>query len=68
MKTWYIWSEGWSATGQWGSVDHHGSIDAETFEEACKEFFKNDSYFDDNHLTYWGCRLYPSKELAEHTP
>ena len=42
MQLYEIWSEGYVVTGNSATAHHHGSMEAETFEEACKKFFTSE--------------------------
>ncbi|MFF2798109.1 hypothetical protein [Lysinibacillus xylanilyticus] len=57
-----IWSEGYKATGQSAGAMCHGEAEGETFKEACVEFASTNKrfkeYFDEERMTYWGCRLF----------
>lgn len=57
-----IWCEGFVATGQRGKATLLGTIEANSFREACDLMAVKDSdfakYYDSSRLTYWGCRLY----------
>ena len=68
MKQYKIYSEGFSCTGQNGGVTFHGSVTANSFETACKQLAQADAdfskYFDARRLTYWGCRLFPTRQQA----
>jgi hypothetical protein len=68
MKTWQIWSEGYSVTGQAAEAHMHGAVEAETFEDACRAIAKRDGefaqYFDLQKMTFWGCRLFDNEADA----
>lgn len=68
MKTWQIWSEGYAVTGQSGEAHVHGSVEADTFNDACLTLAKRDSefaqYFDPQKMTFWGCRLFDNEADA----
>ena len=61
MKTYHIWSEGWAATGQSGGPTYHGSVEANSFKEACVIKFNGNKLFNPDHMTHWACRLYKGK-------
>ena len=62
VKTYEIFSEGYIATGGSSGHVYHGSSTGETFKEACINYAKTNKefaeYFDENRMTYWGCRLF----------
>lgn len=68
MKTWDIWSEGYQCTGDRSGALLHGQAEGRTFKEACQRFaYRNPAflrYFDDKHMTYWGCRLFNNERDA----
>jgi len=59
-----IWVEGFRATGQSGTAFLYAIQEADTFNEACKIALANNSSFDENSLTYWGCRLFNNETDA----
>lgn len=63
-----IWSEGYCASGDSGKATYHGFSEGKTFRAACKKFAENNtsfnSFFDEKNNSYWGCRLFDSKEKA----
>jgi hypothetical protein len=65
MNSYNIWSEGYSATGQSsGAVCLDRGVLADTFDEACIVALYGDPYFNENSLTYWGCKLYDNEYEA----
>ena len=68
MQTFKIWSEGYSATGEYGTHSLLGTSKGNSFKEAVINWMNNNpdykKLFDENRLTYWGCRLYPTEEEA----
>ena len=66
-----IWAEGFRATGESGKATLISTSKGKTFKEACINFSKTDpdfrKLFDENRLTYWGCRLYPTHLEAAKT-
>lgn len=64
MTLWYIWSEGFAATGQSGSATLHGTRMGETFEEACQALFKDDKTYSKEKNTLWGCHLFDNESDA----
>jgi len=71
MNAYQIWSEGFIATGDYGTAVYHGTGYGDTFKEACKQFARNykefENYYDEKSNTYWGCRLYPNEDKARKT-
>ena len=67
-RTWSIWCEGYRATGEYGRAHCMGQGLGDTFKEACVQFFEQRADlwedFDQEHLTYWGCRLFPDETPA----
>ena len=59
MKTFKIWSEGYSITGNSSEAMFHGEIDAENFEDACAKLLGDK--LDKNRLSIWGCRLFDNE-------
>lgn len=73
MKIYEIWSTGYVATGESGGPTFHGKVEAESFQEACNELasmsYSFDAYYNEENLTFWGCRLYETrKEALKNTP
>jgi len=64
MNKYSIWSEGYNATGQRSGAHFHGVGYGETFEEACKDFFKVDRFFNSNTMSYWGCKVFDNETDA----
>ena len=66
-----VWCEGFSATGQSGPATFWGSTLARDFPEACKKLAvqkpKFKDYFDPEHMTWWGCRLYDNATDARRS-
>ena len=62
-----IWSEGYVCTGNRSTAYFHGKQEAESFNEACDNFFKTDKYYNPNTMTYWGCHLYDNEGQARRT-
>jgi hypothetical protein len=70
MKKYDVWAEGFLCTGMEGipaNAHYHGSIEAESFKEACDKLFTSDEdlkYYSPKNLSYWGCSLFDNKEDA----
>ena len=66
-KLYEIWCEGYRATGESGGATLMGTSRAGNFRDACISFFagRRDGFnFNVDHLTYWGCSLYPDEAHA----
>jgi len=62
MKEYEIWSEGYQATGDSSGACFHGKVLATSFKEACiKHFGINNIYFDEDRLSFWGCKLFDNE-------
>lgn len=65
-----LWSEGYSATGNYSPVTFHGSFEAETLKEAIQAF--KDTLTDPYSIscinveneTFWGCRFFDNEADA----
>lgn len=64
MKEYAIWVEGFSIQGESCRASKVATITANSFEEACKKHYKNDTLFDENTLTVWGCKLFDNEKEA----
>lgn len=67
MSKYNIWVEGYLVSGMEGrpqGASFVASVEAESFSEACKKFYKNDPLFNEEHLTNWGCQLYDNEAEA----
>lgn len=66
METYNIWSEGYCVTGGYGKHHLLGTSKGNTFKEAVINWMNNNpdykKFFDENRLTYWGCKLFPTEE------
>ena len=69
MREYKIWSEGYAATGNSSGAVYHGVGFGKTFKEACSRFFALDrtGNYNENSLTYWGCRLYEHESQARRS-
>ena len=63
-----IWSEGYVVTGNSGGAMCHDKIKASSLKEACNKLSEKDEefkkFYSPDSMTYWGCRLYESKNVA----
>ena len=67
MKTFEVWMEGYSITGNCSGATYYGKYKAKRFKSAClKAMVKNKMLNDYNLIdnTYWGCRLYDNETGA----
>ena len=68
METYNIWSEGYRATGGYGKHHLLGTSKGNTFKGAVISWINSHpnfkDLFDEDSLTIWGCRLYPTEEEA----
>lgn len=62
-----IWCEGYQANGDSSGANLLATVYADSFREACIKHFKNDKLFNEENLTYWGCRLYDNRIDAQKT-
>ena len=68
MKAFPIWSEGYQATGEFGTAHFHGWSSGDNFLDACHNFadahpeFK--CYYNKEYNTYWGCGLFQEEFMA----
>lgn len=68
MKTFEIWMEGYSITGGYGKHILLGTSKGETFREAVINWINKNpdqkSLFNEENLTIWSCRLFPTEAEA----
>lgn len=64
MPKFQIWSEGYKATGEAQKACPQGSVEANSFQEACDELFLDNQSYDSERLTIWGCRLFDNEDAA----
>lgn len=67
MSIYQVWSEGYAATGNSSGAELLGEAEADDFASACSTFFEGsdrEKYFDQQRLTYWGCRLFDNEQDA----
>lgn len=62
MKDYDIWCEGYVATGGSSGANLLGHCVGKDLKDACKNLAKKDKefaiYFDEERMTFWGCRIY----------
>lgn len=70
-KRWQIWCEGYLATGMEGipaKAHLFGEVEAETFQEACDNFFtrsaEDKTLYHPSPPRYWGCGLFDNEADA----
>jgi hypothetical protein len=70
MKNFEIWSEGFRATGEWGTATYHGSCEGDSFKQVCILFATHNlnfaKYFDPDRMTFWGCKLFDNEYDARN--
>jgi hypothetical protein len=64
LLKWEVWCEGYQATGEQGFHHLMGTHQGRTFEEACRLLLGDSKFFNQEKLTYWSCRLFPTKGQA----
>lgn len=67
MKTFNIWQEGFSVTGDHAKAEFMGDYKGHSFKEACKKMVKDkglEGLYDPKQNTVWGCRLFDNEEAA----
>jgi hypothetical protein len=68
MPKFSVWMEGYEVTGNAAGAKLIGTIEADTFAQACAELMSkppwNDGNFNREQLTYWGCRLFDNEADA----
>jgi len=56
-----IWSEGFCVTGQQSKARLVATVNADSFQQACDKFYKNNEYYKSKNLSYWGCGLFDNE-------
>lgn len=65
MQLFEIWMEGFMfSVDEKSGASLCGKIEANNFKEACQLFFKDDSLFNEEQMTHWGCRLFDNETDA----
>ena len=70
MPKFNVWVEGYQVTGNEDEARLVGTIEADTFAEACARLMSKPPWNDDpslfnrEALTYWGCRLFDNETDA----
>jgi hypothetical protein len=67
-KLYDIWAEGYADNGGCAGAIRLGSAQGKTFKDACKTFAEEEEtfrqYFEEEQMTYWGCRLFDNEADA----
>lgn len=67
-KLYDIWAEGYVDNGGRAGAVRLGSARGKTFKDACRTFAEEEEsfrqYFDEEHMTYWGCGLFSNEADA----
>ena len=65
MTEFEIWAEGFVDNGGRAGATMLGKANGKTFKDACKNRAERDAefnrYFDEDRMTYWGCRLFDNE-------
>jgi hypothetical protein len=68
MPKFSVWMEGYEVTGNAADARLIGTVEADTFADACAEVMSrppwNDGNFNREQLSYWGCRLHANEADA----
>ena len=67
MKAYNIWMEGFAATGESAPASFVGTVQANSFKEACQKAFEGNSSYNPERNTYWGCRLFDNEAAARRS-
>lgn len=64
-----IWMEGYSCTGESAVARLIATHEGDSFRDACVSFSKNVDakrlgIFDEENLSFWGCRLFENEKEA----
>ena len=62
-----VWSEGYRATGEHGTAQKLGEVEAPTFAEACDLVCGKRGDYDSKRGTVWGCRLFNNEADARRS-
>jgi hypothetical protein len=63
--TFNIYCEGYAATGEFCPASWDGTVEAETFEEACQKLYGHLNYYDPKTNRLWGMQLFDNATDAE---
>lgn len=73
-KSYKVWSEGFSCTGDRGTAQFHGEFQAESWDDACKMAFPNDTAgnlkldrFGPGRHAFWACELFDNETDARRS-
>lgn len=68
VKIFDIWCEGFMATGESSGANSLGCCSGKDLKEACINFAKTNkdfaNYFNEDRMTYWGCRIFDNEADA----
>ena len=66
-KYWDIWMETYWTHEEWEDAKLLGTVEAASFEEACKKHFRENpsNDFNEDNLTFWGCQLFDNEQDAK---
>jgi hypothetical protein len=67
VMLWPVWMEGYCVTGNRMKARHLGNFFGtwkEAVIKAVKQELTFDEYFNEEKLTYWGCRFFDNEEEA----
>jgi hypothetical protein len=65
MEEFTIWTEGYSCTGNSSGAMYHGNAQGNTFTEACRNFFRDNKYYNPIENTYWACKCFDNETDAK---
>lgn len=64
MKEYDIWMEGFEVTGMYAPASFVGTIEANSFKEACQKVFNGNPNYNSKYNSFWGCNLYDNESDA----
>ena len=60
-----VWMEGFKfSEDEFSKASLRGKVKANSFVEACRILFKDDSLFNEEQMSYWGCGLFDNETEA----
>ena len=62
-----VWSEGFCTNECSSIAKHHGTVEADNFQQACDKVLGDMTGYDRNNLTLNGCHLFDSEVSARKT-
>jgi hypothetical protein len=63
-KLYEVWEEGYIITGNSAPAHKRGEVEATSFQEACDILLKDNTDYNSERLTVWGCKLYDNEADA----